>query len=322
MQLTRSVMRCRLLIDALGKKLTCKPAKAAAEQMGKQYEQIQELLHLPIQLIVYKAGETAGEKAYTVRLVRLLSQVKSLPADPKEGESVFQQLADRAFQEVVGRGSKMRVATEARKAADTLIRVTETEEIRASLRPLLLAAITHSWTCFECLASDLWVAALNAEPRRLAQRVLGSMESDLEEDGISARHLSVGLAAKHNFDLRHCLGTLLEVKFDFSSVSGIQKAYEAAFGKSKRLEEVMRPELRELEQVRHLIVHRGGISDEKFIKVTKLKVRRNAALQVKPAQVRAYAESVIIGSAGLLEIVDEWMQSPGVKPSNEDHPSP
>ncbi len=97
--------------------------------------------------------------------------------------------------------------------------------LNSSMQVLYSAAISASWTAFECLAADLWAASLNEYPQPLAQAALGSL--DPQDTGeLTGKQISVGLAARYGFDLRHCLGTLLKPKFDFTSVKGIQKAYK------------------------------------------------------------------------------------------------
>jgi len=173
--------------------------------------------------------------------------------------------------------------------------------------PWLFAITVYTWTTFECLAGDLWANSLN-QGTTLAQKVLTSLPNETDGSGLSRRHIEVGLAAKHNFDLRRSLGTVLRPKFDFTSFDGISSAFEQAFGRCEELQE-LESSLKELEQVRHLIVHRGGIVDDKFLKISKLKVRRNTALRLSVGQVRDYIISMTLGCVALLHSVDGWFTS-------------
>jgi hypothetical protein len=62
----------------------------------------------------------------------------------------------------------------------------------------------------------------------------------------------VGLLAKHDFDLRGKIGTILAEKYDFTGVEGMRQAYSAAFGKRATIEAAFSSDrLLELEAVRH-----------------------------------------------------------------------
>ena len=174
--------------------------------------------------------------------------------------------------------------------------------------PWLFAIAVYTWTAFECLAGDLWANSLNQGTTALAQRVLSSLPSEADGSGLSRRQIEVGLAARYNFDLRRSLGTILRPKFDFTSFDGIASAFEQAFGRCEALQK-REGRLKELEQVRHLIVHRGGIVDDKFLKISKLKVRRNTALRLSVGQVRDYIISMTLACVALLHSVDGWFTS-------------
>jgi hypothetical protein len=53
-------------------------------------------------------------------------------------------------------------------------------------------------------------------------------------------------------------------------------------------------------------VHRGGVADAKFAKITKLKVKPEAKFSLKLSKVGLYMMSVTLGSVALLNIVDDW----------------
>lgn len=67
--------------------------------------------------------------------------------------------------------------------------------------------------------------------------------------------------------------------------------------------------MRRLEQIRHLILHRGGIVDEKFLKTTKIKARRNAFIAITIPQTADHMMSMVMASVCLLKIVGGWFVS-------------
>jgi hypothetical protein len=118
----------------------------------------------------------------------------------------------------------------------------------------------------------------------------------------------VGLAARHGFDLRHCLGTVLKSKFDFTSVSGIQKAYKVFVPNDEFIERLLAdPELGELEATRHVIVHRAGKVDEEYRRRTKSKLPVGTVASFSREQSAWFCHKSAYAGAGLLSFVNDWL---------------
>lgn len=67
--------------------------------------------------------------------------------------------------------------------------------------------------------------------------------------------------------------------------------------------------MKKLEQTRHLILHRGGVVDEKFLKTTKIKARRNALISITIPQTGEHMISMVMASLSLLKVVEGWFAS-------------
>ena len=123
----------------------------------------------------------------------------------------------------------------------------------------------------------------------------------------------VGLAAKYNFDLRNCLGTILKPKFDFTSIAGIKKAFTVAFKGSDQIAQLQRilsdPVLWELEVTRNLIVHRAGIVDEEYNKLLSADLPLGKSLELTDNSVRTFAEKSAIAAAAVLIFVDDRLNT-------------
>jgi len=65
--------------------------------------------------------------------------------------------------------------------------------------------------------------------------------------------------------------------------------------------------------VRHLIVHRGGVADTKFVKNTNVKARIGTTLSLSLSQVAHYMMAVTLGCVDLLTTVDGWFASQNQK---------
>jgi hypothetical protein len=189
---------------------------------------------------------------------------------------------------------------------DTLKIPTCGDALRTSIQVLNSAAVSGCWTALECLATDLWVTSLNEEPLLLGQVAISSLESQ-EPGELSARQIPVGLAARYGFDLRHCLGTVLKTKFDFTGVVGIQKAYKVFVPNDDFIEKVLaNPVLSEMEATRHVIVHRAGKVDEDYRKRTKSNAPLGTVLIITEGQVEWLSQVSAHTGIGLLAFVNDW----------------
>jgi hypothetical protein len=177
----------------------------------------------------------------------------------------------------------------------------------------LASAVSGTWTAVECVATDAWVTALNALPMKFYKRVLGRKGTGEALDGLSEKQIAIWLLAKHNFDLRGSLGTLLKPKFDLTSLNTIRIAYEAAFGKCEDLDEIFEDrDLRLLEASRHVIVHRAGIVDEEFVTRTKtmnVGVAEGQMLPISGAWVATLVNAGIRAGSALVRFVDARLVS-------------
>jgi hypothetical protein len=181
------------------------------------------------------------------------------------------------------------------------------EMLKTSMEVLYRAGVSESWTALECLATDLWVTSLNEEPTTLAQTAISAVETQ-EPAELTSKHIPVGLAARYGFDLRHCLGTVLKSKFDFTGVSGIQKAYKVFVPNDEFIQKVLaQPELGELEATRHVIVHRAGRVDEEYRRRTGSHLPIGQVLTFTLEQSENFSYVSAHAGTGLLAFVNDWL---------------
>ncbi len=178
---------------------------------------------------------------------------------------------------------------------------------QSSVRSLLLSTISVSWTTFETLAADSWEAILNAWPIPLGQRSFSNLPPGPWDD-LSRKHISVGLLARHGFDLRNRVGTVLKSRFDFTNSSGIRLAFRASFGEAEDLKMALEnPNLSRLEASRHVIVHRGGIVDEEFRNRTGTSAPVGAPFPFEGDTVARYLLAAAECGTKLLSACDNWL---------------
>jgi hypothetical protein len=145
------------------------------------------------------------------------------------------------------------------------------------------ALVIHAWTVFESLAEDLWEAALNAHPTKLAA-LTGRPRSKLRSKGrenttgtsVPVKQDDAGLwvsfddLQRNSFSLRLRMGTILKERFSFRALDGIRFAYHRAFAaQSTTIDDTLDDAgLQHAAAVRNLLIHKRGIVDEEFIDQT------------------------------------------------------
>ncbi len=173
---------------------------------------------------------------------------------------------------------------------------------RASCSALLGASASYAWAAYESAAKDAWTAALDHAPGSLAEGVLRARAAAGDSTG-----LKFTLLQKYRYDVSHSMGTILAREMDFTSASGIAKAYGRAFGAGLTIKQILeRPELVVLEATRHVIVHRGGAVDGEYNRRTGQALPEGAPLQLHVDTIAPWINSAFDTGARLLQFVDDW----------------
>jgi hypothetical protein len=182
------------------------------------------------------------------------------------------------------------------------------QNVRPGLETWMAAQITGAWTAFETLTGDLWEASLNCHPAGL---------SDLKGK-TSGENKSVHLRAIQQFkyDLSKSMGTLLKEKHSFDRLEDIRFNYsEAFFEDRQQIDTILADKsIDTLSVTRHLMVHRGGIVDQKYLDRTKNLPNAPRAPIGQPVQLDG---EIILNLSGpvmklgldLIIAVDNWLAS-------------
>ncbi len=89
------------------------------------------------------------------------------------------------------------------------------------------------------------------------------------------------------------LSTIQE-NFTFTSLAGIQKAYQIIFPESQGVSEALRrPDLVQLEASRHLVVHNSGLVDNEYIRKTKSNLKEGEELPITDRQVLDFCNTTL-----------------------------
>jgi hypothetical protein len=188
-----------------------------------------------------------------------------------------------------------------------------------ALEGLLSSMIIGAWGAFETLATDLWIAALNANPK-LGIRALGAEPKSSDDDSEKRRKAKIKygfpIQRLHGYDynLKNSMGSLLRGKWDFGRRDETCDAYKAAFGArptdASEVDSIFEnTELRWLAALRNALVHRGGLADEGFLSLVEQHPTLNKSETDKPIKLdgslaKPLIESAIDCSSKLLAFVD------------------
>ncbi len=194
-------------------------------------------------------------------------------------------------------------------SSDSLDRYLAVENVRGGLETLLAAISINAWTTYESLATDLWIAAVNSRPSKLGHRI-----AKPTADG-AGKSILFDEIAIHRFDVRDHVGDILATKYNFNKLDELKGAYSRAFGKDSSTARLLFDQkLRMASQVRHVLVHRGGIADQEFIDNTKgipemPPVARDAEIPLDGTMAAILVDGTTRLAIELLRAVHGWLSA-------------
>jgi len=203
------------------------------------------------------------------------------------------------------------------------------------IEPTLSSMVVGTWTAFETFAGDLWVAVLNEHPaelallagteKRIARRAGTRNEEPESESGDSkGSEKLVSLQWLHDitrgdYDLSRRMGDVLKIRFTWSVLAEIRRAYSLAFHEKidrsvvGTIDEALADEaLDGLNIVRNLLVHRGGIADARYVKNSKRigaipRLEEQQPLRLDGEIVKSLVDPVVACCLKLLATLDGWL---------------
>ncbi len=180
--------------------------------------------------------------------------------------------------------------------------------LNVGVQSVLASYVIQAWTVFEVLTGDLWEMAVNVSPNVLA-RLDG--KGGGEKDG---KQINLNLLAKHDYDLRNRMGTILRSKVSFDKLSKIREAYSSAFSADgKAIADILDdPGFAVLSAVRNLLVHKAGRYDTEYLRQVKnLAMAPRGALGEQVWLTGTFVsetfERVADRTIALLKAVDDWL---------------
>ena len=201
-------------------------------------------------------------------------------------------------------GEKLKAELEGSELVEKLWRYLldayETEAFAIGARELLRQASILTWGMFEVLARDLLRVYLNGRPRAAV---------DLARDPTAKGHfnfkdIDIETIAEFGFDLSTKMGEVVTSANDLSKIESIRAVYRALVGEHEGVASTLSDgRLWKLCQTRHLMVHRRGIADPRFVRATGSDLAVGDPVYVTPDELESYIEAVVRAGAAMLSAV-------------------
>jgi hypothetical protein len=297
-----------LLVQALGWSISLEPLEACASGIRTDavrppaaafrasLERLQAMADLPA------AIASTGVDAAVIGLVYVVAQVDATLRGVSPSSEQFKKLEGpfSAYRRILDEINTDDTGAMATLRTAPLHAVLADERYVRGAAAFRASAVILLWSAAEHLFRDLWVAAVDAAGTAAGHRVLRSLRTDDEGVGISQHSIQVDVLARHGFKL----GTVLQRKFNWSSVDGAQRAYVTAFSHPESLEKVLKSKfLHFLENARHVYVHRGGIIDDEFARRVE-GPPAGTPLNVTAPELRYLSQHVLEVGVQLIQAVD------------------
>jgi len=137
-----------------------------------------------------------------------------------------------------------------------------------SVQALLYAVVTQSWTAFETLTADLWFAALDHGLPEWRKRAFVKYDNPISD---SDQPLLNEAEVDDLPDPQKAYGSSLRQtgKVPFQGLRKIIAAYKVVFRKKAETLFEQNKAIHALAAVRHVIAHKSGVADRKYLNASK-----------------------------------------------------
>ena len=186
--------------------------------------------------------------------------------------------------------------------------------MRKSMEGILSAIIIESWTAFESLSSDLWVAAVDYGPRELRLRVANTNQLLKPDDNIGPKQLF-----EAEYDPSKNYGSSLRElgRVSFQKLDYIKRFYAIAFNHDleQMFKEVEDGYIKALAAFRNALIHNAGKADKHFTRQVASfpelrSIKPNEPLLLDGALVKRLQNTSLSLGTRLLQFVDAILAPP------------
>ena len=157
-----------------------------------------------------------------------------------------------------------------------------------------------TWSALEIFMRDFFILFLNKNP----EKVEALSKVPMLKQRFDLRNIGTDQFLKYNFNLSGNMGDVLIENFDFSNIDLIKSIYDTLFGNAELNKALKSISIWNLYQNRNLIVHKGGIVDQKYIGNTNTQLCAGEKLFIQPEEFQTYFASIVSVATALASVID------------------
>jgi len=184
----------------------------------------------------------------------------------------------------------------ANEISQTLLDALKNARTASAICELRYQGVVSLWSAFEVVVRDILTLLLNTSPDKCQQL----LADQLAKKYFYLPKFSIEDLSSSGYDLSDKMGDLLLGSRDFSDLKAIKAAVNAIAADSDVASALNSTTLWNLNQDRHLIVHRRGVIDAKYIEATGAEVNTGDVLSVTPKQLGEYLTCVISSTTSVI----------------------
>jgi hypothetical protein len=288
-----------------------KPVSTASARLSSPYREIADAFETNIRSVIVTAGlpymfalESSHRRRY--QLLQCAAELEAVLAGSSaeastadgQGNQPCDAQADAAKRLSALSDTPTGRASLNQEACSVLLNVADSDNVREAASQLVLQAATLTWGAFEVAARDVVRAYLNLRPDAYTRLMSDpEVKKRFELTKISMQHV-----ANLGFDLSSKLGELLAEQNDLTDLGTIKVTLSALFPHDARLRTALNERaLWVLFQQRHLIVHRRGVVDRRYLEATGDTRSVGASVVLTPRELNRHVEVVVDAASSLLE---------------------
>ncbi len=181
--------------------------------------------------------------------------------------------------------------------SNTLLEGIEEPSTAKAADELLYQAVVGLWSALEVLVRDGLIVVTNHYPQ-VAVQLLNNPQS---KKYFEFPTLSIEKLSSSQFNLSSCMGDLIFGTRDFSDVRTIKAAFSSISNDATLIDVLNDPDLWQLNQCRHVIVHRRGVVDAKYKASTKCQSALGERIPITPQDVEKFFRVTIQSAAAIIK---------------------
>jgi len=159
--------------------------------------------------------------------------------------------------------------------------------VSVALKELLNQSCVLLWSGLEVLARDFFISYLNNNNNKV------KLLNDFLKTKKIINSISLESLSSHSYNLSNNMGSILESNIEFSRVENIREVYKLLFPKNVELITLLSDNmLWKINKQRHLLVHKKGIVDKKFLESTDGSTPVGIEIRITPKLVKQYLEYI------------------------------